>query len=231
MTETLRDPPAILPLDQNPPNGPCFVLVKKTDHTKFTTTNPFALKRELDQKLGTLLEAKPIRSGSLLIQTQTKPQTQKALRLTQLTGRDVDVEIAVHLNTQQGVIKSDLLTELSNEQLLEELKSQSVVRVQRMPSRNLAQLGPNPSARLSFATDRLPTHIRCGYSRITVNPWVPPPPLCQNCWYDHDTRNRRPRTPICGRCAQQHKTDDCPGGPPCATTVKGPTPYGIRDAP
>ena len=219
-----KEDPATIPLDSNPPPGPCYLLIKKKDDSSFAKANPFALARDLDATLGPLLEAKPIRSGALLIKTHHRTQTERALQLTALNQKEVTAEIAVQLNCKQGIVKSDQLTDMSNADLLEELRAQGVVRVQRLPSRDVQRRGPNPSVRLSFAKTELPTHIRCGYSRVEVNPWVPPPSLCQRCWYNHDTRNCRRRVAICGRCAQDHPTDQCPGNEPFCYHCEGPHP-------
>ena len=46
-----EDPPAILELNDKPPEGACFLLATKKDKsTDFKKTNPFALAREVDAR-------------------------------------------------------------------------------------------------------------------------------------------------------------------------------------
>ena len=139
-----REPPAFLPPSMNPPDGPTFVLVTK-EAGSFKTANPFAIKRELDKLCGPLKTAKTLRSGSLLVETDTGPQATLLMRTRVFHGSPVSVTLADRLNCVQGCIRSDSLAELSNEELLEELMSQGVVRVERLRSRNLRVLGPNPT--------------------------------------------------------------------------------------
>ena len=212
-----REPPAFLPPSMNPPDGPTFVLITK-EAGSFKTSNPFAVKRELDNLCGPLKTAKPLRSGSLLVETDTGPQATLLMRTRVFQGSPVSVTLADRLNCVQGCIRSDSLTELSNEELLEELASQGVVRVERLRSRNVRVLGPNPTVRISFRGSVLPQAVRCGYLRVPVQPWVPAPQQCNNCWDigTHVARACRRRTAICGRCAEAHPTEGCREGPQCA---------------
>ena len=212
-----REPPAFLPPSMNPPDGPTFVLITK-EAGSFKTANPFAIKRELDKLCGPLKSAKPLRSGSLLVETDTGHQAALLMRARVFHGSPVTVTLADRLNCVQGCIRSDSLTELSNEELLEELMSQGVCRVERLRSRNIRVLGPNPTVRLSFRGNVLPQTVRCGYLRVPVQPWVPPPPQCNNCWDigTHVARACRRRTAVCGRCAGAHPTEGCREGPLCS---------------
>ena len=110
-----------------------------------------------------LKSTKPLRSGSLLVETDTGLQATLLMRARVLHGSPVTVTLADRLNCVQGCIRSDSLTELSNEELLEELMSQGVCRVERLRLRNVRVLGPNPTARLSFRGNVLPLAMRCGY--------------------------------------------------------------------
>ena len=79
--------------------------------------------------------------------------------------------------------------------------------------------GPQPeqSAYRSRAAS-LPQAVRCGYLRVPVQPWVPAPQQCNNCWDIGTARARacRRRTAVCGRCAEAHPTEGCREGPQCA---------------
>ena len=212
----VTEPPATLPPNRDPPEGPSILLVKKTDGSSFGKTNPFDIRRALDLIVGRLKEVKPIRSGALLIETGNANQTATLLKTTKFMNVTVEVEYAERLNCTEAVVKSDQLIDCTNKELLSELTEQGVVRVQRLPSRNLAERGPNPTIKLSFKGKTIPQHIYCGYSKIRVDPWVRPPTQCRNCWAvgSHDTNRCRKRQPICGKCAQNHDTDSCEAAQP-----------------
>ena len=213
-----QEPAAHLAPSTVPPAGPCFVLFKMVDSSEsgFTLMNPFALRREIVAVCGDVSNAKPIRSGALLVEVRNGAQASALLGVTDLVGKQVEARLADSLNAVQGSIHSQQLTMLSNAELLEELKSQGAVMVQRLASRNLAQMGPNPTVRVNFAGTELPQAILCGYSKVKVSPWVLAIQQCRNCWgAGHGTKGCRSRYPTCGRCAQQHPTEGCQNPPLC----------------
>ena len=216
-----REPPAVLPTPKEPPDGPCFLLIKK-DNGDFSKSNPFALKRALDTLCGPLNSAKTTNTGTLLVETTDKTQSMNILRSKTLGGLPITVSLASRMRITMGCVRSDAITSLTNEELLQELQSQGVCRVERLRSRNAAEWGPNPTVKLGFYGDALPYHITCGYLRVPVNPWIPAPTLCSHCWEvgSHTARSCRRRSPKCGRCGRSnHVAGDCqaetPSCPSC----------------
>ncbi|KAF0297830.1 Sodium-dependent glucose transporter 1 [Amphibalanus amphitrite] len=146
-------------------------------------------------------------------------------------GTPITVTLATRLNSIEGSVRSDALTEVPNRELLEELQSQGVVRVQRLRSRDLQKLGPNPTIRLTFSGRTLPQAIRCGYLSVPVDPWVPAPRPCTKCWaYGHSKRACRRRQPMCGRCGGPHDAEKCSGPEQCPG-CGGPHPAWDRRCP
>ncbi|KAF0313829.1 histone H3 [Amphibalanus amphitrite] len=72
------------------------------------------------------------------------------MNMTNFADNPVQTQLAHRLNTVEGAVRSEALTELSNAELLDELKGQGVVKVQRLKSRNLEKMGPNPTVRLWY---------------------------------------------------------------------------------
>ena len=196
---------ASLPPSETLPEGPAFVLVKKKG--SFRSSNPFHIKRSLDQFIGPVKSVKALQSGSLLIETENSKQTVTLMNMTNFADNPVQTQLAHRLNTVEGAVRSEALTELSNAELLDELKGQGVVKVQRLKSRNLEKMGPNPTVRLWFAGRTLPQILYCGYMRVQVTPWIYAPRPCPNClMYGHSRRACRRRNPRCGRCSGGHPT-------------------------
>lgn len=211
-----HEPAASLPASQEPPAGPCYLLVYREDEESFARANPFALRRAIITLCGgDVAQAKPLRSGALLVLTKDTNQTFRVLNTTRLMDRAVSVTVADKLNCTAGVIRCPLLDGLGNEELLQELSTQGVVQVQRLPSRDVDRRGMNPTVKLLFQ-GQLPQSIYCGYSLVTVSPWIPPPSQCEKCWAigSHTTRRCRRRQPICGRCPNPHPTEQCPAETP-----------------
>ena len=164
----------MLPPPTTPPEGPAKVLVTKTSGD-FKGYNPFALKRTLDALCGPVQDAKTTRDGALLIVTTDRDQTEDLLKVTTLGGFPVTVALSDKVKSVMAVCRSDELTGMTNAELLEELKTQGVCRMERLRSRNAAEWGPNPTIRINFYGDDIPRHLICGYLRVPVDPWVPPP--------------------------------------------------------
>ena len=58
---------------------------------------------------------------------------------------------------------------MSNQELLDELESQGVTFVERLHSRDVSELGPNPTIEIGVH-GALPQYILCGYLKINVDP-------------------------------------------------------------
>ena len=132
----------------DPPEGPSLVLLTKPSGS-FKTSNPFAVKRTLDALCGPLANAKVLNSGSLLVETLNKDQTQHLLMTTTFAGLPIKVTLSNKQKTIMGCVRSEALTNMTNLELLHELQDQGVCRVERLQSRNLRELGPNPTLKLS----------------------------------------------------------------------------------
>ena len=145
-------------------------------------------------------------------------------------------QLADRLNTITGCVRSDQLLDLTNQEILEELEGQGVVWVKRLRSRYPDRWGPNPTIRMGFKGLVLPQAIRCGYSIIQVQPWVPTPAVCRRCWTaGHTTRNCRHRQAVCGWCAgantsQERESENGPLCPNCKNHAGWGTRRGIGAA-
>ncbi|KAF0296155.1 hypothetical protein FJT64_006307 [Amphibalanus amphitrite] len=222
--------PAELPPSQAIPEGPAFLLITRKEGN-FRHTNPFSLRRSIDSYIGPVNSLKALRSGALLIETKTETQTIQMMRTASFRGTPVTISLATRLNSVEGSVRSDALTEITNMELLQELQTQGVVRVQRLRSRDLQNLGPNPTVRLTFSGRILPQAIRCGYLAVPVDPWVPAPRPCTKCWaYGHSKRACRRRQPMCGRCGGPHDAEKCDGPEQCPG-CGGPHPAWDRRCP
>ena len=190
-----------LPPSNVPPDGSAFLLVKR-DEGSFKNTNPFAVARTLDSICGgPVHNAKAIRSGALLVETRTKAQSSRLLNTDNFLGHSVKVELADRLNAVEGVISSDALAFSTDDELLHELKTQGVVGVYRLPSRDPEY--PNPMVKVTFAARALPAALYCGYLAVEVRPWVASRARCTRCWtFGHSSRVCRRRSETCGRCGQ-----------------------------
>lgn len=195
-----------------PPEGPCYLLVRRADGEPWGNPNPFKVARILDAVLGPggTITARVIRSGSLLVQAQSGAHASRLMDIETFLGHSAKAILADKMNGVEGVISCDSLTEMTEEELLTELQDQGVVGVYRLPSRDPAY--PNPTVKLTFQGQTLPAGIKCGYTVVGVSPWVPSRPRCSWCWnYGHQARFCRQKQPQCGKCAAHgHQHKECP---------------------
>ena len=198
---------ARLPPDNTPPEGPAYVLLKRTDGTSFVRANPFKVRRALVHLCGEVNTAKTLRSGALLIQTRSGEQNSIILRLTTFLDKDVEAVVADRLNSVTGLFYCPEVRGIPEEELLGELASQGVTEITRFRD---VKDGPNPLVKARFRGLTLPTHIYCGYLAVPVREWVPGPMQCRNCWqFGHHDRTCRTPDPLCGKCCGAHHTDGC----------------------
>ena len=201
-------PGARLPPNSTPPDGPAMLLVKRADGRSFEGANPFAIRRWISGICGDVASARPIKSGSILIETQSTGQTTRLLSAKDMAGVPIRVELADRLNTTEGLIFCPELCSLTEEYILQELAVQGVTEVTRLRSRDHSK--PNPLIRLRFRGLLLPHRVCCGYMSVQVRPWIPPPRQCRKCWmYGHGDKTCRNKKVWCGRCAGHHDTDEC----------------------
>src|SRR5579863_8341548 len=112
-------------------NPNVFLVIKAEGN--LSQVNPFRIDDSLRSLAGdgNLRSVKMLRSGELLVETETSRQAQRLLKAKELAKIPIETSIHRTLNTCKGVITSDALTESSEEEILSGLKRESVVDVKR----------------------------------------------------------------------------------------------------
>ena len=70
------------------------------------------------------------------------------------------------------------LINVSDEEIIIELRSQGVIRIRRLRPKNGKT---NAHIRLTFFGKTPPTEIRAGIQDIAIKPWIRSPMLCRHC--------------------------------------------------
>ena len=81
---------------------------------------------------GTLKSIKRLRDGSFLVECGKRAQAQNLLRTNRFIDRPVRVSIHKTLNSSRGVIRCRDLADMTEVEILDELKDQGVVGVNRV---------------------------------------------------------------------------------------------------
>ncbi|GFV75184.1 putative RNA-directed DNA polymerase from transposon BS [Trichonephila clavipes] len=159
---------------------------------------------------------KHLRSGDLLIETNSAIQTKSFLFAKSFL--DCPFTIALHksLNFSRGVISEPDLLCISEAEILEGFSDQSVTQVRRITIKKDLKLIPTKHLIFTFNSPNLPTTINAGYLNCKICPYIPNPQHCFKCQrFGHSQTSCRGQL-ICSRCASiGHSSTDCTLAPKC----------------
>ncbi|XP_055928000.1 uncharacterized protein LOC129959202 [Argiope bruennichi] len=151
-----------------------------------------------------------MRSGDLLLEIDSKKQSQQLMKLKALANIPISVSPHSSLNFSKGVITCGELFNVPLEETSAELKKQGVTHVRQISIRRDGQLFPTKHSVLTFHTPNLPEYIYAGYIKLPVRQFIPNPLRCFQCQrFGHSKINCR-GTLACARCAEKgHDSQQC----------------------
>ncbi|XP_055691074.1 uncharacterized protein LOC129794306 [Lutzomyia longipalpis] len=210
--------------------GGRFLTVKKAgENESMLRVSPFLIAREL-HPLGEVKDITRLRDGTIVIETKSREQALRMMRVNKIGSHEVKVEEHPRFNTSKGVIRSWDLAYMDENELLSELSSQMVTeirQIKRKPSQ--VERRTNQNARegasawmntgtfiVTFALPEIPAYIKAGYLKVNVAPFVPNPLRCFKCQkYGHMKTSCR-GVAMCGICAdREHYPEACTGEAKC----------------
>ena len=166
-----------------PQNFPRFIIIESTEeNASITSLSPFVIQKVLQGIAGEPKSIKKLtRSNQLLIEVSRKAHAEN-LRRTQ-KFHDLKVRVFPHssLNSSRGVIRCPDLRGCSEQEILEEMKTQGVTAVKRFRVRKDGQLKDTNTFVFTFNTPVLPSTIKIAFLRVNVEVYIPNPLRCFNC--------------------------------------------------
>ena len=124
-----------------PHNFPRFIIIESTEeNASITSLSPFVIQKALQGIAGEPKSIKKLtRSNQLLIEVSRKAHARNLLRKT---FHDLIVRVFPHssLNSSRGVLRCPDLRCCSEQEILEEMKTQGVTAVKRFRVRKYGQL-------------------------------------------------------------------------------------------
>ncbi|XP_058816845.1 uncharacterized protein LOC131680139 [Topomyia yanbarensis] len=121
-----------------------------------------------------------------------------------IDGQKVEVVSHPTLNITHGVVYDIDTKDMSNEELLDELKGQGVAAVRRITKLHEGVVSNTPLVVISFSGSTLPDYIYLGLVRTSIRPYYPSPMLCYRCGkFGHGTRVC-PNKETCLNCSLNH---------------------------
>ena len=188
---------------------PKFLCVKLTsENATMKSISPFYIQRALDFIAGKVKNATRSRDGSLIVETNSPAQSDKLLKATLFGSHPIIVERHKSLNTCRGVVSTDGLDGLDNEEIQLELADQCVSQAYRLTKRSDGDIVPLRTVFLTFERPSLPEYIRVGYERVPVRPYVPNPMRCFRCQRFGHTQVRCTSDLVRVHCGDRSHGDD-----------------------
>lgn len=174
--------------------------------------NPFIIGKSVEVVAGGPIEGANTEAQGTryTLKVRNPTQMEKLLKMTELIdGTKVAVKPHPNLNISKCVISCFDLINLEENDILDEIKSQGVIRVQRI-TRNENGNRVNTSALiLTFNKVIFPQHVKIGLLRVATRPYFPNPLLCYSCFRFGHPRIRCPGPQRCSNCSNEHQSEQC----------------------
>ncbi|XP_029715099.1 uncharacterized protein LOC109426503 [Aedes albopictus] len=193
-------------------NGPRFLVLNRTDKDEtMKTVSPFFIRKAMDIITPNVTIVRT-RDGGLLLKTIDRQQAEK-LKKQKILGGTINIEITEHptLNSSRGTIFCPDLKMHTDEEIVDELRSQHVTAVQRVKRRNRkGDFEDSGVFILTFNLGNIPNSIDAGFHCCKIKQYIPPPLRCMNCLKFGHKRTVCKGNQICASCANlYHDKTQC----------------------
>ncbi|XP_055940889.1 uncharacterized protein LOC129971293 [Argiope bruennichi] len=195
-----------------------FFVIKRLSEDKetFHTVSPFLVEKAVSGTLGEVSAIRKLRSGDLLVEVNSRKQSNQILKLKALATIPISVSAHTSLNSSKGVITCGELFHTSIEEITNDLKPEGVIHVRRISIRRDGQLLPTKHLVLTFQMPTLPEVVKIGYMRLKVRPFIPNPLRCFQCQRFGHPKIACRGTLTCARCAEKgHDSQQCTSSEKC----------------
>ena len=194
------------------PNFPKFYVMKFPRLDIGTKLNVIATDKEIKNKIGVPTKISKLNKDSLLIEVKSNPQGKKLMEIKYITGLEVIVTEHKSMNQCKGTLYSETLSNSTEEELMECLHEQGVIKVERIKRRAYGDLVDTHRYILTFNRTELPPLIRLtDWHHEPIDLYIPPPLRCNRCQRLSHAKKFCSRTEItCSSCGTDgHTSYDC----------------------
>ena len=143
-----------------------YFIIKHIDSTSknsFKSTSPFLIAKSLQSVLGEVHSIRKLKSDDLLVEVSAATKSNIFSRSTKIGFFSVSVKAHKTLNFSCGFKSVVDLLHFTNEELLENLKSQNFVDACQITIRRNDQILPTKHIILTFNSPNLPNRIKAAY--------------------------------------------------------------------
>lgn len=193
--------------------GPKYLLMKRRENEEsLKNVSPYLLRKVIDAVCGEIEMCKKLYNGEVLLKTKNFVQDTKLIKLSSLSPT-IKIEVTEHksLNYTKGVLYTNSLRGVSEEEIILESKNQNVTDVKKILKKEGDELKETGLIIFTFATIDLPEYLHVGYEKMYLREYIPLPMKCKNCQrYGHLAKFCK-NDSICHNCGSvSHTTEDNP---------------------
>ena len=176
-------------ISQSNLNEARFLIVKSEEKDRTVSDiSPFAIEKSIQAIAGHPKCIKRLKSGDLLLEVEKQSHVTNLLAPKKLFDLKVNISLHGSLNTSKGVIQCQDLGPCTDDEILDNLKSEGVINVRNIQVRRKGVLKPTHTYVLTFNTPVLPKKIKAAYLSVNVEVYIPNPIRCYHCqvFGDHE---------------------------------------------
>lgn len=181
--------------------------------------NPFIIARSVKEQIGSIAAAYRDKEGNMVVKVRCPKKAAKLQEMKQLIdGTKVKVAEHARLNQVRCIVTCNSVTELSDEELTEELAEQGVIEVRRLGRRDAR----SATMVVTLRGTVVPPEIHFGYDLCRTREFKQAPMQCYRCFGYGHTKARCPAgmEELCRNCSKQHEIQKDDEG---RTICKAPT--------
>ena len=163
------------------------------------------VEKDLREKIGDPEQIKKQNRETLLIKVKSRSQGQQLSNVKKIATYDVNVSEHNSLNQSKGTVYSEAMSQSSIDTLEEALRSQKVIKVERMKKRENGVLVDTHRYIITFAMPELPESIKLATWHFElIDRYIPKPMRCNNCQrLGHTAKKCHRKETICAKCGQE----------------------------
>lgn len=174
--------------------------------------NPFIVGKSMYDLVGDIDETTTEANGTrYVLRVRNVEQTKKLLAMKRLCDDSV-VSVIPHpkLNKRRCVFSCRETQEMTEEELINGLKNQSVIEVKRIFRTENGKKINTPTVIVTLDGTVIPEHIKVGPLRIKTRIYIPNPTICYRCYNYGHTKFRCKSEAKCRNCSKVHNfEEDC----------------------
>ncbi|XP_060651103.1 uncharacterized protein LOC132787810 [Drosophila nasuta] len=192
-------------------NPKYIVMASKNVEKKISDFSCIAVYNALRLISKNITSISNLRYGNLLMLVKNQSEADKFINSPTLPGIcDITCKMHETLNQVKGTIYAPYLSDVSNEEIIEELRSQKVSDIFKFTKTIDNTTKPSGVILVTFDLYHLPSKIDIAWHSVKVREYIPNPMRCKSCQLLGHTAKHCKNEPRCGNCAlPPHSPDNC----------------------